>query len=46
MPLTALAVLFVHLRSRGVLLLAASVLFLTVDYTLGLVLFASPDTSL
>jgi DNA-binding CsgD family transcriptional regulator len=44
--LTALAVLFLHLRSRGVLLLAASVLFLTVDYTLGLVLFASPGTSL
>ena len=44
--LTALAVLFVHLRSRGVLLLAASVLFLTVDYSLGLVLFASPGTSL
>jgi DNA-binding CsgD family transcriptional regulator len=44
--LTALVVLYLHLRSRGVLLLAASVLFLTVDYTLGLVLFASPDTSL
>jgi DNA-binding CsgD family transcriptional regulator len=44
--LTALAVLFVHLRSRGVLLLAASVLFLTADYALGLVLFASPDTPL
>jgi DNA-binding CsgD family transcriptional regulator len=44
--LTALVVLFLHLRSRGVLLLAVSVLFLTIDYTLGLVLFASPDTSL
>ena len=44
--LTALAVLYAHLRSRGVLLLAASVLFLTVDYTLGLVLFASPGSSL
>jgi DNA-binding CsgD family transcriptional regulator len=44
--LTALAVLYAHLRSRGVLLLAAAVLFLTIDYTLGLVLFASPDSSL
>jgi DNA-binding CsgD family transcriptional regulator len=44
--LTALAVLYAHLRSRGVLLLAASVLFLTADYTLGLVLFASPDSPL
>jgi DNA-binding CsgD family transcriptional regulator len=44
--LTALAVLYAHLRSRGVLLLAASVLFLTVDYTLGLVLFASPGSPL
>jgi DNA-binding CsgD family transcriptional regulator len=44
--LTALAVLYAHLRSRGVLLLAASVLFLTIDYTLGLVLFASPDSPL
>jgi DNA-binding CsgD family transcriptional regulator len=44
--LTALAVLYAHLRSRGVLLLAATVLFLTVDYTLGLVLFAAPGSSL
>jgi DNA-binding CsgD family transcriptional regulator len=44
--LTALAVLYAHLRSRGVLLLAASVLFLTVDYSLGLVLFASPGSPL
>jgi DNA-binding CsgD family transcriptional regulator len=44
--LTALAVLYVHLRSRGVLLLAATVLFLTVDYTLGLVLFAAPGSPL
>jgi DNA-binding CsgD family transcriptional regulator len=44
--LTALAVLYAHLRSRGVLLLAAAVLFLAVDYTLGLVLFASPGSSL
>jgi DNA-binding CsgD family transcriptional regulator len=44
--LTALAVLYAHLRSRGVLLLAASVLFLAVDYTLGLVLFASPGSPL
>jgi DNA-binding CsgD family transcriptional regulator len=44
--LTALAVLYAHLRSRGVLLLAATVLFLTLDYTLGLVLFASPGTPL
>jgi len=44
--LTALAVLYAHLRSRGVLLLAAAVLFLTVDYTLGLVLFASPGSPL
>ena len=44
--LTALAVLYAHLRSRGVLLLAASVLFLTVDYILGLVLFASPGSPL
>lgn len=44
--LTALAVLYAHLRSRGVLLLAAAVLFLAVDYTLGLVLFASPDSPL
>lgn len=44
--LTALAVLYAHLRSRGVLLLAASVLFLAVDYALGLVLFASPVSPL
>lgn len=44
--LTALAVLYAHLRSRGVLLLAAAVLFLAVDYTLGLVLFASPGSPL
>jgi len=44
--LTALAVLYVHLRSRGVLLLAAAVLCLTVDYTLGLLLFSSPDSPL
>jgi DNA-binding CsgD family transcriptional regulator len=44
--LTALAVLYAHLRSRGVLLLAACVLFLTVDYTLGLVLFAAPGSPL
>ena len=44
--LTALAVLYAHLRSRGVLLLTASVLFLAVDYTLGLVLFASPGSPL
>ena len=44
--LTALAVLYVHLRSRGVLLLAAAVLFLTADYTLGLVLFSSPGSPL
>lgn len=44
--LTALAVLYAHLRSRGVLLLAAAVLFLTVDYTLGLILFASPGSLL
>ncbi len=44
--LTALAVLYAHLRSRGVLLLAATVLFLTADYTLGLVLFTSPDSPL
>ena len=44
--LTALVVLFLHLRSRGVLLLATSVLLLTADYTLGLVLFASPDSPL
>ena len=44
--LVALAVLYAHLRSRGVLFLAAAVLFLTVDYTLGLVLFASPDSPL
>jgi len=44
--LTALAVLFAHLRSRGVLLLAATVLFLTADYLLGLVLFAAPGSPL
>jgi hypothetical protein len=44
--LTALIVLYLHLRSRGVLLLAASVFLLTADFVLGLVLFASPDTSL
>jgi len=44
--LTALAVLYAHLRSRGVLLLAATILFLTVDYTLGLVLFAAPGSLL
>jgi len=44
--LTALGVLYAHLRSRGVLLLAAAVLLLTVDYTLGLVLFSSPDSPL
>jgi DNA-binding CsgD family transcriptional regulator len=44
--LTALAVLYAHLRSRGVLLLAAAVLFLAVDYTLGLILFASPGSPL
>jgi DNA-binding CsgD family transcriptional regulator len=44
--LTALAVLYVHLRSRGVLLLGASLLFLTADYVLGLVLFAAPGSPL
>jgi DNA-binding CsgD family transcriptional regulator len=44
--LTALAMLYVHLRTRGVLLLATTVLFLTVDYTLGLVLFANPGSPL
>jgi DNA-binding CsgD family transcriptional regulator len=44
--LIALAVLYAHLRSRGVLLLAAAVLFLAIDYTLGLVLFASPGSPL
>jgi len=44
--LTALAVLYAHLRTRGVLLLAATVLFLTADYTLGLVLFAAPGSPL
>ena len=44
--LTALAVLYLHLRTRGVLLLGLAVLFLTVDFTLGLLLFASPDTPL
>ncbi len=44
--LVALAVLYAHLRSRGVLLLAAAVLCLTVDYALGLVIFASPESPL
>ena len=44
--LAALIVLYLHLRSRGVLLLAASVLLLTADFVVGLVLFASPDTPL
>jgi DNA-binding CsgD family transcriptional regulator len=44
--LIALAVLYAHLRSRGVLLLAAALLFLTVDYALGLVLFAPADSPL
>ncbi len=44
--LLALGVLFFHLHSRGVLLLAAAVALLTVDYVLGLLLFAPADSPL
>jgi DNA-binding CsgD family transcriptional regulator len=44
--LAALAVLAVHLRSRGVALLLAAVVFLTADYVLGLTLALLPDSPL
>ena len=44
--LAALAVLAVHLRSRGLALLACAVALLTADYLLGLVLASQPDSPL
>jgi DNA-binding CsgD family transcriptional regulator len=44
--LTALAVLFLYLRSRGVILLLAADAFLTIDYILGLALFAPSESTL
>jgi DNA-binding CsgD family transcriptional regulator len=44
--LAALAALAVHLRSRGLFLLLASVALLAADYVLGLVFFAGPDSPL